>query len=94
MTPSLPFRSRARNTACATAAPAVLFLVASRCTGSRDRAEILLRGDLEAMTTAQARSHAFHVLDTLCALHIGTFIDVQVVTSDNVLVVAIGGAVA
>lgn len=88
MPAALPFRSRVRNVAPATAAPAAFSLVAALATGP-DACRVLLRsepvGDLPAI-----RRHAFGVYATMRERH-GAGVEVQVFNGD-VPVFAIGGA--
>lgn len=88
MSTALPFRSRVRNVAPATAAPAAHSLVAALAT-SPDSCRVLLRsepvGDLPAV-----RRHAFGVYSAMRERH-GAGVEVQVFDGD-VPVFAIGGA--
>lgn len=87
---SLPSRSRIRNSAMRTAAPATLFLVASRHEGP-DASTAVLRGDLEAMTSAQAIRHALDVLDSLVHNEPGGSFSVELQDAGNVLLWSCAG---
>lgn len=81
---ALPFRSRVRNVETRTAAPAALLLIASRHEGA-DASVLVLRGDLEGMTSDQAKRHAVDVLDALTHNEPGAGFSVELQDSGNVL---------
>ena len=93
MTLSLPLRFSRRNVATAVAAPASLFLVASRRVDA-DRSEVVLVGDLEGMTNAQARRHAVGVLDAMTHNEPGVAFDVELQDCDNAMLWSCTGGVA
>lgn len=81
MSTALPFRSRVRNVAHATAAPVALSLIATRPDGA-DACRVLLRGEVDG-EFARCRAHALLVLDTLHARH-GCPVDVQLLDAAGV----------
>lgn len=93
MSPSLPFRSRGRNVAPCTAAPAALHLLATRDVGA-DRPEVMLRAELVDMPAHHVRRHAAIVLEAMVARFPGAAVDVQVIDGRNVpLLLMIAGGV-